>query len=131
MSTKRLLFFPQNETHLENMLALLPNLEKKGYQCEFIDASKIGWKRYLYGDSSKANELIKKENPDMTDEKINYSINKLKQYGIVDSGDTLRNGIGYFSPKRIQAFYTKMLEYDVVKELDNIDDIFTQKFIKN
>ena len=23
------------------MLALLPNLEKKGYQCEFIDASKI------------------------------------------------------------------------------------------
>jgi hypothetical protein len=24
-----------------------------------------------------------------------------------------------------------MLEYDVVKELENIDDIFTQKFIKN
>ena len=43
----------------------------------------------------------------MTDEKINYSINKLKQYGIVDSGDALKNGIGYFSPKRIQAFYTK------------------------
>ena len=41
MSTKRLLFFPQNETHLENMLPLLPNLENKGYQCEFIDASKI------------------------------------------------------------------------------------------
>ena len=41
MSTKGLLFFPQNETHLENMLPLLPNLEKKGYQCEFIDASKI------------------------------------------------------------------------------------------
>ena len=99
-------------------------------QC-FIDASKIGWKKYLYGDSSKANELIKKENPDMTDEKMNYSINKLKQYGIVDSGDALKNGIGYFSPKRIQAFYTKMLEYDVVKELENIDDIFTQKFIKN
>ena len=99
-------------------------------QC-FIDASKIGWRNYLYGDSSKANELIKKENPDMTDEKINYSISKLKQYGIVDSGDTLKNGIGYFSPKRIQAFYKKMLEYDVVKELDNIDDIFTQKFIKN
>jgi len=99
-------------------------------QC-FIDASEIGWRNYLYGDSSKANELIKKENPDMTDEKINYSISKLKQYGIVDSGDTLKNRIGYFSPKRIQAFYKKMLEYDVVKELDNIDDIFTQKFIKN
>ena len=99
-------------------------------QC-FIDASEIGWRNYLYGDSSKANELIKKENPDITDEKINYSISKLKQYGIVDSGDTLKNRIGYFSPKRIQAFYKKMLEYDVVKELDNIDDIFTQKFIKN
>lgn len=99
-------------------------------QC-FIDASKIGWKKYLHGDSTKANELIKMENPDMTDEKINYSISKLKEYGIVESDDTLENGIGYFLPNRVQGFYKKMLEYDVVKELENIDDIFTQEFIKN
>ena len=121
--------FDTYATTIEVLDETITNREED-IQC-FIDASKIGWRNYLYGDSSKANELIKKENPDMTDEKINYSISKLKQYGIVDSGDTLKNGIGYFSPKRIQAFYKKMLEYDVVKELDNIDDIFTQKFIKN
>ncbi|GEM_PF-6993371 len=41
MDARRLLFFPQNETHLENMLPLLPKLESKGFICEFIDASKI------------------------------------------------------------------------------------------
>ena len=41
MSIKKLLFFPQNETHLENMIPLLPHFENKGFECEFIDASKI------------------------------------------------------------------------------------------
>ena len=41
MNSKRLLFFPQNETHLENMIPLLPKLESKGFICEFIDASKM------------------------------------------------------------------------------------------
>ena len=35
MEARRLLFFPQNETHLENMLPLLPELESKGFICEF------------------------------------------------------------------------------------------------
>ncbi len=41
MNSKRLLFFPQNETHLENMIPLLPKLESEGFICEFIDASKM------------------------------------------------------------------------------------------
>ena len=59
----------------------------------FVDASTIGWYHYLYGDNSKANEAIKKENPEMTDEQIAFSIAKMKEYGIVDSGDTLKLGI--------------------------------------
>ena len=34
----------------------------------FVDASAIGWYHYLYGDNSKANEMIKAENPDITDD---------------------------------------------------------------
>ena len=34
-----------------------------------------------------ANALIKKDNPEMSDEQIAFSIAKLKEYGIVDSGD--------------------------------------------
>ena len=53
----------------------------------FVDASTIGWYNYLYGDNKAANALIKKDNPEMTDEQIAFSIAKMKEYGIVDSGD--------------------------------------------
>ena len=57
----------------------------------FVDASIVGWTRYLYGDNKAANALIKRNNPEMTDELLNYSISKLKEYGIVDSGDAGRS----------------------------------------
>src|SRR3979490_1506861 len=34
----------------------------------FVDASIVGWYHYLYGDNAPANEMIKKLNPEMTDE---------------------------------------------------------------
>ena len=52
----------------------------------FVDASAIGWANYLYGDNKAANALIKKQNPDMTDALLANSIEKMKQYGIVDFG---------------------------------------------
>ena len=55
----------------------------------FVDASAIGWYHYIYGDSRPGNALIKKHNPEMTDELLAYSIAKMKEYGIVDSGDSL------------------------------------------
>ena len=54
----------------------------------FVDASAIGWYHYLYGDPRPGNALIKRQNPEMTDELLAYSIAKMKEYGIVDSGDT-------------------------------------------
>ena len=40
----------------------------------FVDASIIGWYNYLYGDNKAANDLIKKDNPEMTDDQIAFSI---------------------------------------------------------
>src|ERR1700759_930500 len=60
----------------------------------FVDASTIGWYNYLYGDNSKANEAIKTENPEMTDDQIAFSIGKMREYGIVDSGAPLKVGSG-------------------------------------
>ena len=67
----------------------------------FVDASIIGWYNYLYGDNAPANALIKKLNPEMTDELLAYSVARMKEYGIVDSGDTLRDGIGAMSDARV------------------------------
>ena len=45
----------------------------------FVDASAIGWYHYLYGDNSKANAMIKDENPDITDDQIAFSIGEIEK----------------------------------------------------
>jgi NitT/TauT family transport system substrate-binding protein len=80
----------------------------------FVDASTIGWYHYLYGDNSQANALIKKDNPEMTDEQIAFSLGKIKEYGLADSGDTLKLGIGAMTDERIKSFYDSMVKAGVV-----------------
>jgi NitT/TauT family transport system substrate-binding protein len=80
----------------------------------FVDASTIGWYHYLYGDNSQANVLIKRDNPEMTDEQIAFSIGRIKEYGLADSGDTLKLGIGAMTDERIKSFYDSMVKAGVV-----------------
>ena len=80
----------------------------------FVDASAIGWRHYLYGDPSKGNELIKADNPDITDDQIAFSINELKKHRIVDSGDTLKLGIGAMTDARWKDFFDKMVAIGMV-----------------
>src|SRR5215471_16683769 len=68
--------------------------EKPDLVQRFVDASIEGWYSYLYGDPAPANELIKRDNPEMTDALLAYGIAKIKEYGIVDSGDAKTHGIG-------------------------------------
>jgi NitT/TauT family transport system substrate-binding protein len=95
----------------------------------FVDSSTIGWYHYLYGDNKAANELIKKDNPEMTDDQIAFSIAKMKEYGIVDSGDTLSKGIGAMTDERVKDFYDKMVKAGV--ESANIDykKVYTLQFV--
>jgi NitT/TauT family transport system substrate-binding protein len=97
----------------------------------FVDASIIGWYNYLYGDNSAANAMIKKLNPEMTDELIAYSIAKMKQYGIVDSGDTLKDGIGAMTDQRVTSFFDKMVRAGVVKPDIDYRKSYTLRFINN
>jgi NitT/TauT family transport system substrate-binding protein len=95
----------------------------------FVDASVIGWYNYLYGDNAAANELIRKLNPEMTDELIRYSIAKMKEYGIVDSGDTLRDGIGAMNDARVASFFDKMVRAGVVRRDIDYRQAYTLRFV--
>ena len=95
----------------------------------FVDASIIGWYNYLYGDNKAANELIKKDNPDMTDDQIAFSIAKMKEFGIVDSGDTTTMGIGCMTDARWKSFYDKIVKAGVIKADIPIDKAYTTKFV--
>jgi NitT/TauT family transport system substrate-binding protein len=95
----------------------------------FVDASIIGWYNYLYGDNRAANALIKKQNPEMTDGLIAYSIAKLKEYGIVDSGDAATLGIGAMTDARMKNFYDKMVRAGVTKPSVDPAKSYTLQFV--
>jgi NitT/TauT family transport system substrate-binding protein len=95
----------------------------------FVDASVIGWYTYLYGDNSAGNAVIKKQNPEMTDELLAYSVAKLKEYGIVDSGDTLKLGIGAMTDARMVSFFDKMVRAGVVKPTVDFRKAYSLRFV--
>ena len=79
----------------------------------FVDASIIGWYNYLYGDNKAANDLIKKDNPDMTDGQIAYSIKAMKDSGLITSGDAATKGIGCMTDARYKDFFDLMVKINV------------------
>lgn len=95
----------------------------------FVDASIIGWYHYIYGDNKPGNALIKKLNPDMSDDLLAYSVQKMKQYGIVDSGDTLKNGIGAMGDERMMDFFGKMVHAGVTRRDIDYRKAYTLRFI--
>lgn len=95
----------------------------------FVDASIVGWYNYLYGDNTPGNALIKKLNPEMTDDLLAFSVGKMKEYGIVDSGDTLRDGIGAMSDERTASFFDKMVRAGVVRSDIDFRKAYTLRFV--
>ncbi|MCW5634812.1 MAG: ABC transporter substrate-binding protein [Rubrivivax sp.] len=96
----------------------------------FVEASILGWYNYLYGDRKAADALIKKDNPDMTDEYIEGSVQLMKRLAIVDSGDALSKGIGAIDPARIKDFHDKMVKAGLYKpgEVD-LSKVATTQFV--
>ena len=71
----------------------------------FIAASAEGWRDYIQGDGKAADELIRRDNPDMTQDVLDQARAKLKAYGIVDGGDAALYGLGTMTAERWQAFF--------------------------
>src|SRR5215212_10272306 len=84
--------------------------EKPDLVQRFVDAIIEGWYSYLHGDPAPGNALIRKDNPEMTDALLAYGIDKMKQYGIVDSGDAKANGIGAMTEARWKDFFGTMVQ---------------------
>jgi NitT/TauT family transport system substrate-binding protein len=95
----------------------------------FVDASIIGWYHYLYGDNSAANAMIRKLNPEMSDDLLAYSVAKMKEYGIVDSGDALKDGIGAMTDERMTNVFQKMVKAAVVKPDIDYRKSYTLRFV--
>jgi NitT/TauT family transport system substrate-binding protein len=95
----------------------------------FVDASIVGWYNYIYHDNAAGNALIKKQNPEMTDDLLAYCVAKLKAYGIVDSGDAAALGVGAMTDARIKAFFDQMARAGVVKAGLDYKKGYTLQFV--
>jgi len=89
---------------------------KKELIQRFVDASLEGWAQYLKGGPAieAANALIKRDNPEQTDDRIRHAVKELNGRGIVRSGDALTGGIGAMSDNRWADFYNSMTDVGVL-----------------
>lgn len=69
----------------------------------FVEASAAGWRDYLTGDASKGDALIRKDNPEITQDVLDQAREKMKAYRIVDGDDGAP--VGTMTDARWKAFF--------------------------
>ncbi len=95
----------------------------------FVDASVEGWYDYLYGDPGPGNALIKKDNPEMTDDLLAYGREAMKTHGVVDSGDAKTLGIGAMTDARWKRFATDMIKAGLYPANLDLQRAYTLRFV--
>jgi NitT/TauT family transport system substrate-binding protein len=95
----------------------------------FIEASALGWKSYLKN-PAPGNALIKKDNPQMDDEQLAFSIAKLKEYGIVDGGDAKKFGLFTMTNARWKETYKFMARAGLANPDFDYTKAYTLDFVK-
>ncbi len=95
----------------------------------FVDASIEGWASYLNGDPAPGNALIKRDNPEMTDALLAYGRDKMKEYGIVDSGKAQKYGIGAMSNSRWHDFFATVAKAGLYPADMDFQKAYTAQFV--
>jgi NitT/TauT family transport system substrate-binding protein len=97
---------------------------------KFVEGSIVGWVNYLHGNRSAADAMIRRDNPDTTQDELDRGVAKLKELGIVDSGDAQARGIGAIDPARVKDFHDKMVKAGLFKagEVD-LSKAYTTEFV--
>jgi NitT/TauT family transport system substrate-binding protein len=105
--------------------------DRKAAVAAFVKASAEGWKSYL-ADPAPGNALIKKDNPEMTDDQLVYSVAKLKETGIITGGDAAKLGIGVMTDARSKASYDFMVSAKLLDPAKvELAKTYTTEFIKD
>ncbi|MBX3600150.1 MAG: ABC transporter substrate-binding protein [Rubrivivax sp.] len=106
--------------------------EKPQAVAAFVKASMEGWKSYLKGDPTPANALIKKDNPNMTDDKIAHGIKMLNETGMVFGGDAARLGVGVITDERMKKTYDMLVAMKLVDPAKvDLKKTYTMQFVKD
>lgn len=95
----------------------------------FVAASIEGWRDYLNGDASAADALIRRDNPEMTQDVLDQAREKLKSYALVEGGDAALFGLGAMTADRWRDFFEVTSQAGVYPTTLNWRDAFTLDFL--
>lgn len=94
----------------------------------FVAASMEGWKSYMVN-PAPANALIKKDNPQMTDAQLAYSMVKFQAHGLVTGGDAAVKGIGYMDEARWKQTAQFLIKAGLLPETIDHTKAYTTQFL--
>jgi NitT/TauT family transport system substrate-binding protein len=104
---------------------------RKAALAAFVKASAQGWKSYL-DDPAPGNALIRKDNPEMTEDQLAYSVAKMKETGLITGGDAVKLGIGVMTEARAKASYDFMVSAKLLDPTKvQLSQTYTTEFIKD
>jgi len=71
----------------------------------FVEATAAGWNSYLNGDPKPGDALIRKDHPEMPQDLLDSARDKIRSYGLVQSGDAATLGVGAMTDARWETFF--------------------------
>jgi NitT/TauT family transport system substrate-binding protein len=110
----------------DRMITIRPSLVQN-----FVDASIEGWMSYLYDDPGPGNQLIKKDNPEMTDALLDYGRGVMRRHGILTSGDATAMGIGAMTEARWKDFFASVAEQGLYPRDLDFRRAYTLQFVNH
>ncbi len=96
----------------------------------FVRASAEGWKSYL-ADPAQGNALIKRDNPQMSDELLAYGHRKMNEYAIVTGTDTADAGLLTMTDRRWQQTLEFLRAAGLVKANVDYASAYTLSIVKD
>ena len=112
------------ETRLD-MVEEQPQVVKK-----FVQASMEGWVSY-FKNPEPGNKLIKQANPEMTDDQLEYSLDKMREFELLNAGPAAEHGVGTMTHERWEQIFEFMKKADMVPEDLDYKKAYTLEFLPN
>ena len=94
----------------------------------FVEASIEGWSSYL-ANPSPGDALIRHDNPDITQDVLDNSVQVMKRDGIVESGDSVTLGLGAMTDARWKGFFDTMVQAGLYKPELDYRKAYTLQFV--
>ncbi|MAM00131.1 ABC transporter substrate-binding protein [Hydrocarboniclastica marina] len=96
---------------------------------KMVEATAEGWRAY-FEDPDAANKLIKQDNPEMQDDLLAYSYEKMQEEGILLSDSAEGGQFGNMTRERWKSFYSDMVEAGTLPADLEWQKAFDRRFVK-